>query len=211
MKSPATLGIIVTVIIGGAFLALLIASRSDEIKNNSDVVKLAEEMGLNVDKFVADFESDEISKLVESHYDEGVELMDGQLRTPTMFYKDKALTTSNLEEEINALIVSAGTDGSEVSLPLELKLFEDFNCPHCADFQETKFELKRIFGDKINIIDRQMPFLKSNSERFARAAEAARLQGKYDEYSLELFMKIHGKDYSFYNRSEGFIPVSYAN
>lgn len=209
MKSPATLGIIATVIIGGAFLGLLIASRTDEIKNNTDVAILAEELGLDVEKFVTDYEGAEVKSTVKAHYDEGVELMDGQLRTPTVFYKEKALNIGTLEAEVAELIAEASEENSEVTLPLELKIFEDFNCPHCASFQPQKYNLEQVFGDDIEIIDMQMPFLKENSEKFALAAEAARLQGRYDDYSVELFMRIHGKKYNFYTRESGFIPVSF--
>lgn len=72
-------------------------------------------------------------------------------------------------------------------LPVQVEVFSDYNCPHCADFVPFVEDVANTFGDKVNIQKKQSPFLADSSYNYAYAAEAARLQGKFNEYNHDLF------------------------
>lgn len=75
----------------------------------------------------------------------------------------------------------------EGTLPVQVEVFSDYNCPHCADFSPFVDEVITTFGDKVKVDLKQSPFLASTSNTYAYAAEAARVQGKFSEYNHSLF------------------------
>lgn len=80
----------------------------------------------------------------------------------------------------------------EVSLPVEVAVYFDFNCPHCADFEPFVKEAREKYGEKANIELKNLPFLTSGQTRdtsveYASAQIAARLQGKGNEFAEMLF------------------------
>lgn len=66
--------------------------------------------------------------------------------------------------------------------------FTDFECPSCANAQPVMEALVKEFGDKVKLVAHSFP-LEQHKHAFkaAEAAEAAREQGKYWEYSAVLF------------------------
>lgn len=66
--------------------------------------------------------------------------------------------------------------------------FTDFECPSCAATQPVLEELIKEYGDKVKLAARSYP-LDQHKHAFksAEAAEAAREQGKYWEYTALLF------------------------
>ena len=66
--------------------------------------------------------------------------------------------------------------------------FTDFECPSCANAQPVLENLVKEFGDKVKLVAHSFP-LEQHKHAFkaAEAAEAAREQGKYWEYTLILF------------------------
>lgn len=78
------------------------------------------------------------------------------------------------------------------SLPVEVEVFVDFNCPHCAEFEAYSKTVKAKFGDKVKFSLKNLPFLTAGqmvdtSLQYAYAALGARAQGKSEEYSELLF------------------------
>jgi protein-disulfide isomerase len=66
--------------------------------------------------------------------------------------------------------------------------FTDFQCPSCAQVQPVLDRLVEEFGGRVRLVARDYP-LPQHAEAFkaAEAAEAAREQGKYWEYTAKLF------------------------
>lgn len=66
--------------------------------------------------------------------------------------------------------------------------YSDYQCPACAYFHPFTLKLKEDFGDKVKVVYKNFPL---NSHQYAqitaRAAEAARKQGKHQEMHNKLF------------------------
>lgn len=76
----------------------------------------------------------------------------------------------------------------DLNAPVQLVVFNDFECDFCANFQETLNKIKEVFGDKVVIAYRHYP-LRSNPNSYyaALASECAALQGKFWEMHDRLF------------------------
>lgn len=72
--------------------------------------------------------------------------------------------------------------------PVTIVEFTDFECPSCANAQPVLENLVKEYGDKVKLVAHSFP-LEQHKHAFkaAEAAEAAREQGKYWEYTLILF------------------------
>lgn len=72
--------------------------------------------------------------------------------------------------------------------PVTIVEFTDFECPSCANAQPVLENLVKEFGEKVKLVAHSFP-LEQHKHAFkaAEAAEAAREQGKYWEYTLILF------------------------
>ena len=68
-----------------------------------------------------------------------------------------------------------------------IEIFSDFACDHCAKVQPTLKELLNIYNGKIKFVYRHAPFMSQASIHAHRAAEAARMQGKFWEYAEKLY------------------------
>jgi len=68
--------------------------------------------------------------------------------------------------------------------PVTIVAFTDYQCPSCAAMHPELERLVKEYGDKVRLVTRDFP-LSQHAEAFkaAEAAEAARDQGKYWEYS----------------------------
>lgn len=73
------------------------------------------------------------------------------------------------------------------TLPVQIEVYSDYNCPHCADFSPFVDEVASTFADKVNITLKHAAFLAPSSSSYAYAAEAAREQGKFNEFNHALY------------------------
>ncbi|MBV8855385.1 MAG: DsbA family protein [Acidobacteria bacterium] len=66
--------------------------------------------------------------------------------------------------------------------------FTDYQCPSCAQAQPAVESLMREYGDRVRLVVRDFPLVERHKDAFkaAQAAEAARAQGKYWEYTALL-------------------------
>jgi protein-disulfide isomerase len=65
--------------------------------------------------------------------------------------------------------------------------FTDYQCPACAQAQPVVERLMREYGDRVRLVVRDFPLERHpDSYKAAQAAEAARAQGKYWEYTALL-------------------------
>jgi protein-disulfide isomerase len=66
--------------------------------------------------------------------------------------------------------------------------FTDFQCPNCASAQPVFDKLLAEYGDRVRLVVRDFPLSQhADALKAAEAAEAARAQGKYWEYTALLF------------------------
>lgn len=77
----------------------------------------------------------------------------------------------------------------KVALPITVQEYADFNCPHCRDFHPVSNQIREKYKDNPNVKYEFIvhPILGPNSEQAAFASEAAKEQGKFQEYSDLLF------------------------
>lgn len=184
--------VILTIVLGVGVLAILVANKSSDIEAKYrevvDVFALARDLGLDMDKFKTDIDSQAVKDRVSNDKSEANTRLNGSIYTPAIFIDGaeyKLATLSDLETHLDDVIKTA-------TKPVLVEEFFDFNCPHCYEFEPYSIEVQQKFGDKITYEYRNSPFLKPSSTTYAQAAEAARKQGKFDEYSQSLFNKIHG-------------------
>jgi protein-disulfide isomerase len=72
--------------------------------------------------------------------------------------------------------------------PVTIVEFTDYQCPSCGRTQPILEEVIKEYGDKVRLVARDFPLdMHQNAEKAAEAAEAAREQGKYWEYTAVLF------------------------
>jgi protein-disulfide isomerase len=66
--------------------------------------------------------------------------------------------------------------------------FTDFQCPSCAQHHPILERIVKEFGDRVRLVVRDFPLSQhTDAPKAAEAAEAAREQGKYWEYTTVLF------------------------
>lgn len=66
--------------------------------------------------------------------------------------------------------------------------FGDLQCPACAAANSTVLEVKKQFGDRVNIVWRHFPLnFHQNARSAAQASEVAHAEGKFFEYADKLF------------------------
>jgi len=72
--------------------------------------------------------------------------------------------------------------------PVTVVLFSDFQCPFCARIEPTLKQLQAAYGDKVRFSWKHQPLpFHPNALPAAKAAEAARLAGKFWEMHDKLF------------------------
>lgn len=71
---------------------------------------------------------------------------------------------------------------------VNITAYSDFQCPYCARGENTMKEIKKAYGDRVEIIFKHFPLpFHSYAEKAAEASECARDQGKFQEYHDILF------------------------
>lgn len=72
--------------------------------------------------------------------------------------------------------------------PIEIVVFSDFECPHCANVAKTLDKLLEKFPDKVKIVFKHCPLsYHKTALEAAQAAVAAGIQGKFWEFHDLLF------------------------
>src|SRR5690349_12278456 len=92
---------------------------------------------------------------------------------------------------IGILVLSAnGQIRDNVQFPIEIVEYFDYRCSHCAAAFSEVEEIKNTYGDKVQIVPKHFPLpIGQNSFTLAYGAEAARNQGKFQEYHDETFKR----------------------
>lgn len=77
----------------------------------------------------------------------------------------------------------------DMNAPVQLIVYDDFECPFCADFYDTLKQIKTEFGNKVVVAYRHYP-LDSHPDALnaSEASECANEQGKFWEMYDKLFV-----------------------
>lgn len=66
--------------------------------------------------------------------------------------------------------------------------FSDYQCPACKYFIPIENQLKEEYGDKLRFVHKNFPLsIHEHAQLAARTAEAAKVQGKFDEMYALIF------------------------
>lgn len=195
-KIPSWIYIAVVAVISVGFIAVLVVARSDELNAaQQDMVEVAEGLDMDIEKFEQDLLSDAVVEEVDAHLAEAEAL--NVTGTPSVFINDVQYEFGQVAtyETFKSVIENILATTDEADLPISIVTFEDYNCPSCARFEPVKYAMVDEFGDQIDLYSKHYPFLRDSSRTFAEAAEAARMQDKFDEFSQALFIRQHSADY----------------
>lgn len=118
---------------------------------------------------------------------EAVDILQAQEAEAAAATRAQTLTVQRemLEQDPNAPVV--GNPDGDVTI-VE---FFDYNCPYCRQAAD-ELQLLKAGDDGIRIVMREWPILSEGSVFAARAALAARNQGKYEEFHWAL-MRLNGR------------------
>lgn len=83
----------------------------------------------------------------------------------------------------------------DANAPVTIVEFTDFQCPSCAAMQPILEDALKTYGNKIRLVVRDFPLnMHANARKAAEAANAARAQGKFFEYTALLFKRQNALD-----------------
>ncbi len=188
--------IILTAVVGIGFIMILAAKKPTEKPLDTVLSQVAKDTGVDEAQLKKDMATDVIKKLVEDQKNdltERLKALGETPSTPSIFLNSVRVNLTTLDDytkQVDAAVAKAKTDNK---LPVTLEVFSDYNCPHCAELEPLTVALKvKYKSDEVNFQEKNFPFLRDSSTTYAYAAEAARLQGKFDSFSQQLFIAIHG-------------------
>lgn len=85
--------------------------------------------------------------------------------------------------------ISLAKPNVKVSSPVVLEEYGDYQCPPCGQLHPVLKQIEHDYGDQLRVVFRHYPLTKihKNAMMAARAAEAARNQGKFWEMHDQLY------------------------
>ncbi len=171
------------------------SEEADVLRNT--FVQYAQELSLDTEKFLSDYNSADITARVEA--DTNVANTLGVNATPTLMIDDKKLqynTYDDIKKLIDAKIAQdsiqeitdpAHTKGSDTPKVLIVE-FSDFQCPACATFTPFVSQIIADYPNDVAVHYRHFPLpMHPFADEAAQAAEAAAEQGKFWEMHDLLF------------------------
>lgn len=90
-------------------------------------------------------------------------------------------------EEVHA----AGQVLGRADAPVRIVEFSDFQCPFCAQYQETLRAVRAKYGDRVAVVYRHFPLdeIHPHARAAALATECAGEQGRFEAYHDALFAR----------------------
>ncbi|MFN1835059.1 DsbA family protein [Balneola sp. MJW-20] len=89
---------------------------------------------------------------------------------------------------IIALFGITSSYGQTENKTVTIVKFSDYQCPACAYFFPIEKRLEEEFGERVEIISKHFPLnIHQYAALASRAAEAAKVQGKYEEMHSKIF------------------------
>ncbi len=194
-NNSSTYFIVGALVLGLGFLGILIFSRQGQPTSfERELITTAESLGMDGDKFFEDYSNEEIRARVA----EDIEYADSLSvnSTPSVFINEERVE-STADYEVFRGTVQAAIDNAE-ELPITLAVFEDYQCPFCANFFPIPYFVEAEFGENVIVERYHLPLenIHPLARRYAYAAEAAEEQGKYYEMSKAIFETETDVDYS---------------
>lgn len=193
------LAIIGTVLLGFGVLLILVLSKETNVEAKYrevvNVFDIARELELNEEEFKKDIDSEDIHNRVAEMERDVTERLGGAASTPAVFVNGLPYNLREFED-IKAdleLVKTEAETNEELVFPVEMEVFVDYNCTHCATFEKVAEQIQLELKEYANVTVKHLPFLKPSSDTYAYAAEAAKEQGKFMEFSSILFTRIHGE------------------
>jgi protein-disulfide isomerase len=197
--SFSQLAIIGTVILGFGVLMLLVLSKDKDVESKYrevvNVFDIARELSLDEAKFKQDIDSEAIHNRVADMEEDVTNRLEGAASTPAVFVNGIAYNLRTFED-IKAdleLVKTEKETNSDIQFPVDMEVFIDYNCTHCNTFEDVVEQIQSELSDYATVTVKHLPFLKPSSDTYAYAAEAAKEQGKFNEFNAALFNKIHGE------------------
>lgn len=192
-------GIAIFLIGGLIFLASNEKTSTDPVGGVAlKMAAYAEELGLDVEKFKVDMESDEAGEAVLRGIAEGNAA--GVQSTPTILINGAPIS-DRTEGSIQALIDEAVAAGQKQELPegyhtkgadepyVVIEEYSDLQCPACRSAFPLLKKIIEDNGDTTALVYKHFPLtqIHANATAAARATEAAAMQGKFWEMHDLLF------------------------
>src|SRR5215208_5800119 len=109
------------------------------------------------------------------------------LRAPITLLCFSVLVCSTLYSRVAGQDIKPGASPvlsvGNLNAPVTIEVFNDYQCPPCASFNEELKKIEAKYKDKVRIVFRNFPLtqMHDNALPAAQAAEAAGLQGKFIE------------------------------
>ena len=187
-KIPSYVWIIITLVVSIAFLLILVANASTKpTRIEQNLYDMAQSLNMDIDKFKTDFKSDSVRKAVEDEKNDALSRLGNNAATPAIFIDGQLYQQdyTNLQAVLNDLV----KDRKDTDPKLKVEEFSDYYCSHCLIFETIALNIKKdtVLMEKIDFEQKHLPFLNASSILYAYAAEATKLQGKFDEMSVKLF------------------------
>ena len=186
--------IIGALVLGLGFLGFLAFSQKGQPTSfERDLITMAEGLGMDGDQFFKDYKSSEVRDAVQAQVDYGNSL--GVNATPSAFINEEPIEIAGTYDEFKVTIQNAIANADE--LPITFQVFEDYQCPFCSNFFPIPYLVEAEFGNDVIVEHYHYPLdsIHPLSRRYAYAAQAASLQGKYYEMSRAIFESEHDKTY----------------
>jgi protein-disulfide isomerase len=203
MKLSVTQIAVIASIIGGVVLiGALVINRGNDLESKYrelvDVFAIADQLGLDKEKFTADIDSEAIHKKVEDYNNAGQAKFNEErakgisIGTPAVYINGEYLQMQTLNDFPTTIQAAVDQAEEEGTLPVEIKIYSDFNCPHCAQLSPITRNVKAEQGENITVEYIHTKVINQGSfTTYSYAYEAALLQGKGDEMAKEIFARRH--------------------
>ena len=94
-----------------------------------------------------------------------------------------------LQQNPTTLAGSSSIPPVSITLSVTVEEFGDYQCPPCGKLHPDLKQIIKDYGEKVVFIFRNFPLteMHKNAQVSAQAAEAARLQGRFDEMHDQLY------------------------
>lgn len=184
------IAIAATVIVGILGLVFLSASRSGQLTSfEREIVDIADNLGMDTDKFIEDYKSSEIRDTAQASYNAA--LARGINSTPTIIINEERITPVYQYSEWKEIIQTRLDAREEKTQKLVIDLYEDFQCSFCAQFAPLVQQSKKEFVNEVTFNTNYFFLNPDNtkSTRYAYAALAAAQQGKEMEFERAIYIK----------------------